>query len=352
MRNPLNHARLLTLPEAGRFLDSVQLERLEHSFRTWAKASRRADTRQSRKRILMIFVIIRYTGARLNEALSLDPARDIDNRNHTLRLCKGAEGDEQSCRQVEIPESLSAEIRKALEDPGFQGARGPIFRVDPGHVRRKFYERAEAIGLPRELGAPDVIRRSRAVELMQSSMPLQVVQRILGHSTPNLAASYVGFSEEEMDRVARYFVDREDQRRTSARNTFFGKITRIRRGDIQALVEIVSLGGHHVSAFITNQSLVRLGLKPGNLIEAQVKAPSVMLFKGETEPRCSAENLYRGKAERILKGKNTTEVAVRIADGPELCSLVTEESRQRLDIRENDILWAAFSAYAVVLRVD
>jgi len=49
---------------------------------------------------------------------------------------------------------------------------------------------------------PELLNFSRAACL------LPVVQKILGHSTPNLAASYVEFSDEEMREVARYFVDK------------------------------------------------------------------------------------------------------------------------------------------------
>jgi molybdate transport system regulatory protein len=65
----------------------------------------------------------------------------------------------------------------------------------------KFYERAAACGFPKELGGPDAIRKSRAVELMQNNLPLPVVQRILGHSTPNLTASFVSFSDDDIRQV-------------------------------------------------------------------------------------------------------------------------------------------------------
>ena len=253
---------------------------------------------------------------------------------------------------MEISEALSLEIQKTLDDPELKKAFGGVIWVDPGHVRRKFYERAEAVGIPRELGVPDVIRRSRAVELLQSNMPLPVVQKMLGHSTPNLAASYVGFSNEEMREVARYFVDKESRRKTSARNAFFGKIHRIQKGEVQAIIEIASIGGYRVSSVITDHSLARLGLKRGTLVMAEVKAPWVMLYKDNEEPKSTAENIFRGIVHRITSGKLTTEVVVRIPDGTELCSVITEESKRRLDLKENDSLWVAFNAFAVVLHID
>jgi len=237
-------------------------------------------------------------------------------------------------REVQIPETLSLEIKAALDDPGFKKSLGNLFRVDPAHVRRKFYDRASACGFPQELGAPDAIRKSRAVELMQSNMPLPVVQRILGHSTPNRIASYVVFSDDDIRQVERFFIEKESSRKSSARNSFFGKIKAIQRGDIQTKVELTTIGGHSVTTVITNDSMERLGLKVGNLITAEVKAPWVILQKTDEEPECTAENRFNGVIVRINKGEVNTEYVVRISDGTELCSVVTTEASRRLKFQE------------------
>jgi molybdate transport system regulatory protein len=52
-------------------LDPVQLAELERTFRDWATASPRRDVRMSRQRILLIFLLIRHTGAKLNEILDI-----------------------------------------------------------------------------------------------------------------------------------------------------------------------------------------------------------------------------------------------------------------------------------------
>jgi molybdate transport system regulatory protein len=306
----------------------------------------------SRERILLIFLLIRYTGAKLNEVTSLDPFRDIDCKTHTVVFRKGRGGNRHALREVQIPKVLSVDIQKTVDDPRFKSAREHAFKIDPAHIRRKFYERAQDCGMPREWGAPEVIRKSRAVELMQSNVPLPVVQKILGHSTPNLAASYVEFSNDEIRQVTRYFVDRESERKTSARNAFFGKISDIQRGDIQTTVEIVAVGGYCIRAVITNHSLRQLGLKPGALVAAEVKAPWVMLYKSEKEPDCSAENRFLGTVCRIDRGRIVAEIVVRIPDGTEICSVATEQSRQKLDIQEEDSVWAVFSAFSVVLHAD
>ncbi len=345
----LNHARILSGPGSERCLDTLQLIRIETALREWASSGRRSDLRRSRQRVLLIFLLIRYTGARLNEVLRFEPGDDFDPKKRTVRLRKGSG---PTCREVQIPEAVSFEIQRLLKALGPREADRCALKLDPAHVRRKFYERAEAVGLPRELGAPEVIRRSRAVELMQGDVPLPVVQKILGHSTPSLAAGYVTFSEEDMRKAEAFFVDRENRRKTSARNTFFGKIQTIRKGDIQAWVEIAALGGYRIRTVITHHSLTRLGLKPGALVGAEVKAPWVTIHRSPNDPECSADNVLSGTVERIVAGRVTSEIVARIADGTEICAIVTAQSLKRLGLRAGDRVWVAFNAFTVVLHAD
>lgn len=347
-----SHARIVSVPQDSRYLDPVQLNRLEQSFREWVQDTQRADVRLSRRRILLIFLLIRYTGAKLNEVLALNPVRDLNPDKPSVVFGKPHAAADRPWREIQIPETLSREIQAALTDTAFRNSRGGLFNVDPGHVRRKFYERALACGFSQELGGPDAIRKSRAVEMMQNNLPLPVVQKILGHSTPNLTASFVSFSDDDIQQVAKFFLEKESSRKTSARNTFFGKIRAIHKGDIQAKVELVTIGGDRVTTLITNDSLARLGLKVGTLITAEVKAPWVVLQKGDAEPNCTAENKFRGTIDRIIRGRVTTEYVVKIADGTELCSLVTSDMGRRLDLGENDPVWAIFNCFSVVLHLE
>lgn len=344
-----NQGRVRPGPGSERCLDALQLDRIEKALRARTDSSRRPDLAHSRRRVFLIFLLIRYTGARLNEVLRLEPAHDFDSKKRTVRFRKGSGS---AYRDVQIPEAVSAEIQRILTLLGPRDEERRVLELDPAHVRRKFYEQAEAVGLPRELGAPEVIRRSRAVELMQGNVPLPVVQRILGHSTPNLAAAYVNFSEEDMRRAETFFVDRENRRKTSARNAFFGKIEAIRKGDIQASVEIATPGGYRIRSVITHDSLKRLGLQPGGLVAAEVKAPWVTVHRSANDPACSADNVFEGTVERVVSGRVTSEIVVRIGDGTEICSVVTAESLKALALRPADKAWVAFSAFTVVLQAD
>src|SRR4030043_1266618 len=283
-----SHALIISMPEEAHCLDTVMLNQMEQSFRTWAEGSQRADVCLSRKRVLLIFLLIRYTGAKLNEVLALNPFHDIDFKRHKVLLGKTETKNSRLPREVQIPEAISEELKATLNNSYFKKYLSNLFQVRPGHVRRKFYERAIDSGFPPAMGAPESIRRSRAVELMQSNMPLPVVQRMMGHSTLNMTASYVDFSDADMRQVAKHFIEKESRRKTSARNSFFGKTSSIKKGDIQAKVEMITPSGDVLTTIITRDSLSRLRLKPGSLVTAEVKAPWVIFEKSDKDPESTA----------------------------------------------------------------
>lgn len=343
---------ILPTSDQDKCLDPVQLHQLEESFRQWAQAASRDDIQKSRQRILFVFLLIRYTGAKLSEVLGLDPLQDIDFDRQFVRFGQTREKSTRLQRKVQLSEALCHEIQEITAGASFKNNGEKKRPLDPGFVRRKFYERAEACGIPKQLGAPEILRKSRAIELMQNNVPLPAVQMILGHSTPNLTSAYVSFSEDDIQQVSRLFMDKESVRNTSARNSFFGKIQTIQQGDIQARVQVLTIGGFLVTTIITNDSVQRLGLKTGKLITAEVKAPWVMLQKNDTDFKCSADNRFNGIVEKIIQGKIVTEYIVKISDGTRICSIVTTGSCQDLALMEGDRVWVLFNGFSVVLFAE
>ncbi len=219
-------------PHQSPCLDPVELDRLERHYRRWADESLRRDVRLARRRILLIFLLIRYTGAKLSEILTLDPYADIEGK---MICIHDSEPTPKTClRKIAISENPAQEIQALLSGPEFKRFLVNRFAVDPAFIRRKFYECAEACVFAKRIGGPEMIRRARAVELIHGNIPLPAVQRLLGLSSQNLRTADISYTEEELQRVTQFYVERESLRKTSARNTFLGKITHILRGDIQA----------------------------------------------------------------------------------------------------------------------
>lgn len=342
---PADHGRIVA---ESLCLNPLQLHDLEEEFRRWSKASKRADIIAARKRVLLIFLLIRHTGAKLREVLDLNPETDIDYER--LLVVFGRREPEQQGREVPLSEPLAREILALSMEVDF--SKGSTLYVDPAFVRRKFYERAQACGFPKNLGSPEMIRKSRGVELMQSNMPLPAVQVYLGHSSPNLTSAYVSFSQDEIRSITTSFLERESNRKTSARNSFFGKITRVQTSDIQALVELTTPEGHVVSSIITQGSLKLLGLQKGRLATIEVKASWLSLEKGDAEPHSSAENRISGHIAQITQGRLTTECTINIGAGTVLCAIITTESAKRLNLHQGDQVVAVFNSHATIVRVD
>ncbi len=326
-------------------LDTAHLYQLEQAFRKWAVDSPRSDVRLSRLRILITFLLIRYTGAKLNEVLGVNPLTDIDTTHHAVTYGITGPDTGSKSRKVHLSESLCHEILELIRTPLFKAKQSRTSDLDPGFVRRKFYERAADCGFAKELAGPEAIRRARAVELMQGNLPLPAVQKILGHTSADLTSSYVTFSESEIQDTARRFMEKESGRRTSARNAFFCKVTDILTGCIQTRVEMVTMDGYPVVTVITNDSVYRLGLVPGKWIVAEVKAPMVMLQDGASAFRGSAENRFKGTVTRIIRGKINTECIVKVSDTVHICAVMSSSGPWLSRIRQGDPVWAFFPVF-------
>ena len=344
-----------TAPEqAQRGLDQVQLSALEQAFRAWVEASRRQADRVSRQRLWLIFLLLRSTGARLGEVLGLNASRDLDlGPARPVVRFRSNGGD----REVPLPADVAGELQAALADPELMGslAAGPagLFDMDQGHVRRKFYERACEAGIPRGLASPSALRRSLARSLVRQDVPLPVVQRLLGQSSADLTAAFCDYSDAEAGRIVEEYLKREERRKTSARNHFAGQITRVLRGPVVSSVELTSLGGFKVVSVVTRDSVERLGIQPGVLATADIKAPWVQISAGSEEPVSSAANRYPGVVRRVLADPAepvAAEVVTELADGTRLAAVVTAESARRLGLAEGAPVWVSFGAFSVILN--
>jgi molybdate transport system regulatory protein len=338
------------VPGDVKHLGTAKLEQLTAAFRAWAARATRPDVRLSRERVLLIYLMLRHCGAKLGEVLALDDRTDIDLDAGVVRF--GGEKDDAAPREVKLPRALTDELARTFDAPAFLAMRGMAFRMDGGYVRRKFYERGQECGLPKELSNPRILRHSRAVELLRGGVPLTIVQTILGHGTVNLTAHYLSFTQEDIKTLVSYYIHKEARMKTSARNTFTGQISQVRVGTILSEVTLVTPAGYQLVSVITNESLEKLDLREGALATASVKAPLVILVKNDEAPASSMRNRFFGTVMRINEGAIAAEVVVRVDDDTEVCALITDESVRRLDLKVGDPIWAMFKAFSVVLGVE
>lgn len=342
-----------SLVEKG-YLDAVELERLEEAFRIWAGDVGARGNGRNRARMLFMFLLIRYTGSKLSEVLNLDLDRDVDTAARTVTfLGPGKPGSGGAPRVVEISQSLAAETEKLLPLMKSETARGKKgLAVDPSLVRRVFYARAEDCGLDPACAGPEMVRKARAVELMQNKLPLPAVQRLFGRLAPNPALGRASFSDDEISRLTRLYLEREAGEKTSARNGFFGKVRSVSRDVVQSMVEITATDGGPLYTMVTNASVARLGLAPGRLVTAEVKAPWLTLESPARSGASSADNVREGEIVAVTEGAINTECVVRTAGGGELVAVLSTPGFYKLGLGVGDVARVLFSAYAVILKTD
>ncbi|MCK9374593.1 MAG: TOBE domain-containing protein [Syntrophobacterales bacterium] len=341
---------MFSVPPDIKYLDSEQLEALTESFRAWYRKASRVDIHRARGRVWLVYLLLRYTGARLGEVLALDDRTDIDFERSVVKFWPDESRLGQPLREVQLPDFVIAEISAYLDAAAEM--RGAVFQLDQGYVRRKFYERAKAIAFPQELGNPRVLRHSRAIELLRSGAPLPVVQNILGHGSINLTAHYCDFSEEDLKRLVQYYMQKEMRLKTSARNSFTGKVTQISTGKILSEVKLITPSGHKLVSVITNESLHNLGLAEGSIVTAIVKAPWIIIESDADSTKTSARNRLRGTVTKINAGQIVAEVIASLEDGTGMVTLITVPSLENLNLKVGDKAWFLFKAFSVILNVD
>ncbi|MDL2317330.1 TOBE domain-containing protein [Desulfovibrio sp. OttesenSCG-928-A18] len=341
-----NTGALSLVPDGTKHLSAEELGLAALSFADWCQDAKNPIQRRSRSRLWLAFVLMRYGAMRLGEVLALNDCTDFD-RERCLVLVRGA-----NARAVLLPKQIMRQIGELLDSPMFAGIRGEALNLDPGYLRRKFYERARACGLAGGLFNPRIIRHSRAIELLRGGVPLQVVQSYLGQQNPGMTANYLEFSGETAQRIMQRYIVRESKMKTSARNSFTGQVTCIRRDGLLVEVELITMAGLRVVAVITEESLVNLRLEKGSPVTAIVKAPWVLLAEPGSGADSYTRNRFAGKISEVKESDIACEVNVVLEEGTIVCALITKESSRTLALKADMDIQVLFKAFSVILNVE
>lgn len=139
--------------------------------------------------------------------------------------------------------------------------------------------------------------------------------------------------------------------RTSARNQFFGTVTRVAVGAVNDEVELAIAGGQKIVAIVTRESAEHLALAPGRPVFALIKSSSVIVMTAGEGVRLSARNQLAGTVARLTRGAVTAEVVIALGGGGTVAATVTNESVDTLALGEGLAATALFKASSVILGV-
>ncbi|MGC2458187.1 MAG: TOBE domain-containing protein [Gallionellaceae bacterium] len=148
-----------------------------------------------------------------------------------------------------------------------------------------------------------------------------------------------------------YKVIRRLSMKSSARNQFFGKVTAIRGGSVNAEVELTLNGEDKIAAIITHESLENLGLKIGSEVWALIKASWVILSTEDSDFKISVRNRLRGTVSRLTKGQVNSDVVLTLAGGNTVSAIVTNDSIEHMGLEVGAKACALFKASSVILGV-
>jgi molybdate transport system regulatory protein len=345
---PVRHpgSASLSVPEGTKHLTSEELDLATDAFGAWCSSAKTPMQSRSRNRLWVAFLLIRYGALRLGEVLTLDDRKDLAPARNQVIIRSGHP------REVLLPEPVMSRIDRLLASPMLFNLRGQVLHLDQGYLRRKFYERAKSCNLPGSLFNPRVIRHSRAIELLRGGVPLQVVQSYLGQQSLTMAANYLEFSGESVQRIVKQYIRREGKMKTSARNAFTGTVSKIVKDALLVEVEVTTLSGLKVVAVITDESFQNLRLGEGSAVTATVKAPWVILTEPRAGLKSSAGNMYEGIIARVKESEIACEVLVDLHEGSKVCALLTRESVKNLDLKPGKDTLVLFKSFSVILNVE
>ena len=187
------------------FLMPNQLELLCDKWREWAE-----EYEQNRSyRLYIMFLILRWTGARPSEVVKVNDVKDIDIKNQKIKLetlkqyrrtkTKRKKKDKDTKYRVL---DINNEILGAINQYKFifPQMTGKILNMDTSHFRRKHVEITRELGLSPELQNAYVLRHSRAIELVMNGVPVTAVSSILGHKYLSSTMVYTNISPDVVDR--------------------------------------------------------------------------------------------------------------------------------------------------------
>ena len=140
--------------------------------------------------------------------------------------------------------------------------------------------------------------------------------------------------------------------RISARNILAGAVRSVDKGKVIAIVKVELKSGNVISSIITNDSVDRLGLKPGVDAYVIVKASSVMIGNGGSDLKLSARNIVKGTIKKIKEGMVMAEIVLDIGNGGTISATISDESTKKLGLKEGEEALAVFKATSVMIGVE
>lgn len=135
--------------------------------------------------------------------------------------------------------------------------------------------------------------------------------------------------------------------KSSADNSFNGKVLSINEGAVYSIVEIDGLS-FKIYASISKSSIERMGLLNGDTVTALISSNQLVLSIDESI-QLSCRNKFTGKVNSVKKGAVNSEVFINLDNSNKLCVMVTNESIDSMNITYGSRVSAFCKASSVLI---
>lgn len=318
------------------------LEQLTLRWEAWEKEATTTAKKIVRARLHLLFLLIRYGGLRLGEALSLNVRQDVDTVTGMVHV------PDPGGRDVLLPVSCMKHIRRILSLP--EAESETFLHFDQGFVRRKFYAVAEGMGLAPGMAGPRAIRYARGLELLELHVPFNVVQAYLGQQKTAQIAEFLDFAGGEAKRIVKSSSAGSQATDEEPDNAFIGIITGIRTGMRAASVEVTTFSDLVITArcdvrqFLNSElhinQVATVRIDPEQIVLSSEKAPIAL----QGPVRATVAALHEDTVESFL--------VLELADGTRMNAVQESTHLARLRVRQGSRVYLSFPARAVTLSTD
>lgn len=322
-------------------LTRQDLDQLTLRWEQWEAEATTNSRRIVRARLHLLFLLIRFGGLRLGEALELNAKSAVDVITCMVHI-PGA-----NARDVLLPMGCMRHIRRILSLPEAEEMGLEFLRFDQGFVRRKFYDVARPLNFDSALVGPRALRYARGLEMLEMHVPFNLVQKFLGQQKSSQIAAFLDFAGGEAKRYLNAASNENDDK--DCRNSLLGTITAITLGMRSVQVEVTTFSDLRLVALCSHKDFSRMDLHMHQVVTVFLD-PDQMTVAPESHSG-SFSNRVSGKVEELHRETVETFLGIRLSDGTKVYSHQETDVLDRMRLYEGRKVWFFFPARAVKLSV-
>ena len=320
-------------------LTRQDLDALTLRWEQWEAEATTTSRRIVRARLHLLFLLFRFGGLRLGEALELNAKAAVDVVTCMVHV-PGA-----SARDVLLPMGCMRNIRRILSLPEAEEMGVEFLRFDQGFVRRKFYEVAKPLGLDSALVGPRALRYARGLELLELHVPFSLVQKVLGQEKSSQVAAFLDFAGGKARKLISGDTAQSESR--DCRNSMLGTVTAIEVGMRSVRVEVTAFSDIRLIALCSHKDFSRMDLHLNQVVTAFIDPDQVIVAPESHSGGFS--NRLSGPVEELHREQVETFIGVSLPDGTKVYSHQETAVLDRMRLYEGRKVWLFFPARAVTL---